>query len=211
MINLSQNFKLILIRHGESLANLDSHLIGGRSPETILSSKGEIQAAKLGKYFAKIGQKLDLVYASPLVRCHQTAKLCLENYDQELISKIKFDERLIEFSQGNFEGKLRSEIYSLETQSLINKQKTWFRPPSGESLRMLKNRATDFLETEIMNKFWQKELGNELGDILEKGLENELGNLESLEKIKQEKKSENENSEQKPLLFLVTECGSKCF
>ena len=157
-----KTFKLILIRHGESVANLDSHLIGGRSPETILSSKGEIQAANLGKYFQKKFQgaeKLDVIYASPLVRCEQTAKICLENFKPELTDKIKFDERLIEFSQGDFEGKLRSQIYTLETQNLINKQKTWFCPPNGESLRMLKNRATNFLETEIMNKFWQNELG----------------------------------------------------
>jgi hypothetical protein len=32
-----KTLKLILIRHGESLVNLDSHLIGGQSPETRLA------------------------------------------------------------------------------------------------------------------------------------------------------------------------------
>ena len=67
-----KTFKLILIRHGESLANLDSHLIGGRSPETILSSKGEIQAANLGKYFQKkfleTGENFDVIYSSPFAK-----------------------------------------------------------------------------------------------------------------------------------------------
>lgn len=157
-----KTFKLILIRHGESIANLDSHLIGGRSPETKLSPKGEIQAANLGKYFQKKFQeteKLDVIYSSPLIRCEQTAKICLENYNLELIEKIQFDDRLIEFSQGEWEGKIRNEIYTLENQNLINKQKTWFTPPNGESLRMLKNRATNFLE-EIMQKYWPNELEN---------------------------------------------------
>jgi len=78
-----KTFKLILIRHGESLANLDSHLIGGRSPETILSSKGEMQAANLGKYFQKkfleTGENFDVIYSSPFIRCEQTAKICLQN------------------------------------------------------------------------------------------------------------------------------------
>ena len=69
-----KTFKLILIRHGESVANLDSHLIGGRSPETKLSPKGEMQGTKLGKYFQKkfleTGQNFDVIYSSPLVRCH---------------------------------------------------------------------------------------------------------------------------------------------
>jgi len=106
---------------------------------------------------------------------------------------IIFDERLVEFSQGNWEGKPRNEIYTLEVQNLINKQKTCFRPPGGKSLRMLKNRATNFLETEIMNKFWQNDLESELVNLendLGKGFENELVNLESLEKIRQEKNSE---------------------
>lgn len=195
MTNLHQSFKLILIRHGESLANLDSHLIGGRSPKTKLSKKGETQAANLGKYFLKTGQKLDLIYSSPLIRCDQTAKICLENCQPDLVSKIKFDDRLIEFSQGDFEGKPRKEVYTLENQNLINKQKTWFRPPSGESLRMLKNRATDFLETEIMNKFWQNKLGNNL----ENESENEFEILEILEKTKQQENSESENSGQQTI------------
>lgn len=176
----NKNFKLILIRHGESLANLEPSLIGGRSPQTRLSPKGELQAANLGKYLQKLfeqtNQKIDLIYSSPLIRCTQTAKLCLSEYDPVLspvlIDKICFDERLIEFSQGEWENKVRGEIYTLETQNLINKQKTWFCPPGAESLRMLKNRSTNFLETKILTKFGQNELEVELQNKLENELEN---------------------------------------
>jgi broad specificity phosphatase PhoE len=178
---MSKSFKLILVRHGESLANLQTELIGGRSPKAVLSSKGEIQAANLGKYFQKkfleTGQNFDVIYSSPLVRCEQTAKICLQNSPfqkgwtqsgrgilnspKTTIPKIILDERLIEFSQGDWEGKLRKDIYSLATQNLINKQKTWFCPPNGESLRMLKNRATDFLGSQILDKFYSGDLNDQ--------------------------------------------------
>ena len=216
--NKLKTFKLILVRHGESVANLQSELIGGRSPEAKLSPKGEQQAINLGKHFLKIGQKLDVIYSSPLVRCEQTAKLCLKMFDfntdnshfakgcelnereisqkslpkspKTIIPPIILDDRLIEFSQGDWEGKLRSEIYTLEAQNLINKQKTWFKPPLGESLRMLKNRATNFLETEIMNKFWQNNLENNLEINLNRNLEN--GKLET-QKVANNSKAKNEN------------------
>ena len=190
------------------MANLQKELIGGRSPKAVLSPKGEIQAANLGKYFQKkfleTGQKLDVIYASPLVRCEQTAKICLENYHSDLISKIKFDERLTEFSQGDWEGKIRSQIYTLQTQNLINKQKSWFKPPKGESLRMLKNRATNFLETEIMNKFWQNDWEKDYQNSSEnyqENLQENLRNLQTLEEIKQEKKLENKDLEQKTIVI----------
>ncbi len=221
MKNKPKTFKLILVRHGESMANLQSHLIGGRSPMSQLSLKGEQQAMNLGKHFLKIGQKLDVIYSSPLVRSEQTARLCLEifkvntnnshfakgselteleisqkslsNSPKTIIPPIILDDRLIEFSQGDWEGKPRSKIYTLEAQNLINKQKTWFKPPSGESLRILKNRATNFLETEIMQKFWQNELENNL-EKLEKSLNRNLENDKSeTQKVANNSKTKNEN------------------
>lgn len=62
--------ELLLIRHGQSLANLDDQLQGwGDAP---LSPEGEREAALLGQH-TKLLQPLAAIYASPLRRAMQTA------------------------------------------------------------------------------------------------------------------------------------------
>jgi phosphohistidine phosphatase len=71
---------LYLIRHAEALE------IGERGitddAERPLSEHGELQAQLLGKTLQKHGIALDHLYASPLVRAHQTAELILRALDR---------------------------------------------------------------------------------------------------------------------------------
>jgi probable phosphoglycerate mutase len=146
-------FRLIFIRHAQTDANVNKHLIGGRSPMAKLSELGFEQAKDLGKGLTD--KKIDMVFCSPLIRCVQTAKTCLKAMNrEELIDKIILDDNLIEFSQGNWEGVERKEVYTLENKEIINGQKTWFNPPKGESLRRLKIRASLFLHNQIMDSYF---------------------------------------------------------
>ena len=62
--------KLILIRHGQSLAN-ERNLFAGHS-DFDLSSLGHTQAALAAEYLAKC-ERIDAIYASDLLRAYHTA------------------------------------------------------------------------------------------------------------------------------------------
>ncbi|KAL3655031.1 hypothetical protein CASFOL_000817 [Castilleja foliolosa] len=63
---------------------------------------------------------------------------------------IQSSEALIEMSQGHWEGCHRSEIYTPETLSLMEKFQPDFSAPSGESLRQVEFRMVQFLNSTIM-------------------------------------------------------------
>lgn len=68
---------LWLIRHGESLGNLD-----GSEADTALSPRGRLQAGALATAFA--GHRFDRVLSSPLQRARETAALALPDHPVEL-------------------------------------------------------------------------------------------------------------------------------
>ena len=90
---------IYIVRHGQTNLNVEGRY-GGRI-DTPLNKEGIAQAKKLKEKFKNI--KLDIVITSPLIRTIQTAN--------EITSKEKItDERIIERSNGDLEGKLKSEI-----------------------------------------------------------------------------------------------------
>ncbi|MGI9324463.1 MAG: histidine phosphatase family protein [Pseudomonadales bacterium] len=64
---------LILVRHGQIEANRDGHWHG--STDSPLLAKGERQARRTGRYFARRRTPLSAIYTSPLARCQTTANL----------------------------------------------------------------------------------------------------------------------------------------
>lgn len=100
---------IYLIRHGETTFNVAGYdIIGGRSPEIQLTSKGIIQAIDLGKYL-KEKVFFDQVYCSTAERAIWTAKYCLKGMEVDL--PIIQNENLLEQCQGDWEKKSRSTIY----------------------------------------------------------------------------------------------------
>ena len=90
---------IYIVRHGQTNWNIEGRY-GGRI-DTPLNEEGIAQAKKLKEKFKNI--KLDVVITSPLIRTIQTAN--------EITNKEKItDERIIERSNGDLEGKLKSEI-----------------------------------------------------------------------------------------------------
>ncbi|CAI9111610.1 OLC1v1011870C1 [Oldenlandia corymbosa var. corymbosa] len=141
--------QVFLISHGECLMNLRPDLISGRSPEAALTPNGKRQARALAVFFKSQGVRFNAVYSSPLDRARATAALlCQElNFSEE---QIQSSDALMEMSQGHWEGCHRSEIYTAETLSLMDRLQPDFAAPSGESLRQVEFRMVQFLNGTIL-------------------------------------------------------------
>ena len=88
--------KVYIVRHGQTDWNVQ-HKAQGRS-DIPLNETGRRQAEELRDKIKDI--KFDAVYASPLKRARETAEIATDGE-----YKIVFDDRLMERSFGDFEGK----------------------------------------------------------------------------------------------------------
>lgn len=134
---------LVLIRHAESEMNaLFPHLIGGRSNHTPLTEKGILQATKLGQRFKIQKPDFAAVYASPAVRTQSTARVAHDAWGVE--ADLLTDDRLQEVSQGDWEGKLRSDYHTAAVVAKIIELKGHHKAPNGESQFDVEARMMDF-------------------------------------------------------------------
>lgn len=92
--------ELVLIRHGATKSNLEHRYLGQTDEE--LSAEGR---AELENFREKgIYPKVDGIFASPMKRCRETAKLLYPAVEQRLIDEWK------EMDFGEFEGKNYLEL-----------------------------------------------------------------------------------------------------
>jgi broad specificity phosphatase PhoE len=150
MIHEKTNLDIYLIRHGESVVNQNAHLIAGRNPETPLSIHGEEQAIKLGQKFQREGTIFDYAFTSPLIRSKQTAVLALDQM-RFPVDELQEVPEIMEFSQGDWENRLRSDVYTSETLRYINTKGPLFVPPNGESLAMTEYRVSGWLLNQVLH------------------------------------------------------------
>jgi len=124
--------QLFFIRHGQTKANIDGILTG--TIETDLTQKGIEDAKKLAQ---ELTEKFNYYYCSPLKRTQQTLNAIKGDVE------FFIDERIIEVSTGDWEGKLKTELpeekYNLYKKGLFN-------PPNGEDLEKVDKRIKSFLE-----------------------------------------------------------------
>lgn len=90
---------IYIVRHGQTDYNVEGRYAGRIDVE--LNETGKNQAKQIYEKLEDI--KFDIVFSSPLKRAYDTAKTIT---NKEIIK----DERLIERSNGELEGKLKSEI-----------------------------------------------------------------------------------------------------
>ena len=133
-----------LFRHAESMANVDRHLIGGRSNESELSELGVQQSQKLGGYIARATIKPVAIYASPAVRTFDTALIATS--EAELDHSIKIDDRLQELSQGEWTGKDRAKLYTPKLLAEIRSKGKDFKAPGGESMNEVGERMLEAID-----------------------------------------------------------------
>lgn len=138
--------ELYLLRHGETDYNKHFILIGGRSSHLSINETGRDQCRKLGDWFRAYDYDFDQVYCSTSNRAKQTLDGLKLEMDSAL---IHCSEQLEELSQGQWEGKKRSEIYTKEQESEIQADCYRFKAPGGESQWEVELRMYDAMEKMI--------------------------------------------------------------
>lgn len=120
--------KLVLIRHGQSLWNLENKFTGWTDIK--LSAEGITEAKKAGLLLKENNFKFDIAYTSTLVRATQTLDIILEELNQSNI-EIKSNYKLNERHYGALQGLNKEEtaqIYGLK-QVQIWRRSANIRPP----------------------------------------------------------------------------------
>ncbi|MCB9639367.1 MAG: histidine phosphatase family protein [Myxococcales bacterium] len=145
---------LYLIRHGESQANVEiAHRVGGSSPESPLTKRGEKQARRVGHRLVSEGLSFDRVFSSTAVRAVETARLITHElgYAFEDVQQIP---TLGEIHMGSWEGQPREKIYQPHILAQIKEDPWGFAPPGGESQRDVEMRMLSWVE-ETLLPGWQ--------------------------------------------------------
>jgi broad specificity phosphatase PhoE len=100
----NREFKLVLLRHGESMGNAQG-LIQGQSDHP-LTEKGLDQARALADYWNTNLVHFDLIVSSPLLRASQTAEII----SQKINAPIEYDSQWMERKFGSIENHSFSDI-----------------------------------------------------------------------------------------------------
>lgn len=132
-------------RHAESSHNLEQpHLICGRNNHIPLTPYGEQQARDLGAYLQQTNYVPDMIFSSGAVRADTTARLAslTAGYDMAITP----DARLLEVSQGPYEGRPRDKVYSPEVVAAYNLTTLHGKLPGTESILDTQLRMLGFLD-----------------------------------------------------------------
>jgi len=135
--------RILFVRHGQTDWNTIRRVQGRTDIE--LNDLGKKQASVVREKLS--GEKIDLIISSPLKRAMQTAQIINENRQ----IPITFDDRIIERSFGDFEGKIASDINAndLWNYNLIGSNKTI------EPIKDFVARVFDFID-DLKNKYFDK-------------------------------------------------------
>jgi 2,3-bisphosphoglycerate-dependent phosphoglycerate mutase len=137
--------KLVLIRHGQSLWNLENRFTGWI--DVPLTDQGRDEARRAGKLIADI--RFDVAYTSALARAQETLQLVLESAGQK--PPVIRDRALNERDYGDLSGLNKAETAQRYGEEQV---KVWRRsydvpPPNGESLELTAKRTLPFYDRAI--------------------------------------------------------------
>jgi probable phosphoglycerate mutase len=119
--------RIFLVRHGSTLLTAEDRFAG--ETDVALADEGREQARRLATRLGS--QPIAAIYASPLQRCAETARLLAEPHQLAVQTRAEFRE----MSHGHWEGLKRSEVeanYPDEFAAWENDPYT-FAPQGGES------------------------------------------------------------------------------
>ena len=121
--------KLVLVRHGQSMWNLENRFTGWTDVE--LSEQGIKEAKEAGKILKEKGFNFDVAYTSVLKRANDTLKYILEELGEQDIP-VKKSWRLNERHYGALQGLNKDETKEKygEEQVLLWRRSTDVRPPA---------------------------------------------------------------------------------
>lgn len=138
--------QLILIRHGQSVYNLENRFTGNL--DVPLTPLGEEEAHSAG--IKIINFRFDIAYTSMLVRAWETLRIILEEIKQTDIPIIKnaaLDERMY----GSLQGLNKAETALKYGDAQVEQWRRSYevRPPEGESLHDTYNRTVPYYQQDI--------------------------------------------------------------
>lgn len=97
--------ELLIVRHGESVANAEGRMQGQR--DYPLSELGQQQASSLGRFLRGAGYRFDASYTSPLTRARATALALTSALG---LPDAELEPELAELNAGQLQGLTRAEI-----------------------------------------------------------------------------------------------------
>lgn len=136
--------EIILVRHGETAFNA-SETFRGRV-DVPLNETGLKQAKLLGDHLA--GEKIDIVYSSPLQRAVKTAEAIADPHKL----KVNITESLNDLDYGEWQGLTLAEVkekYEEIYQDWLDTPEQ-VRLPGGESLEDVKKRVLPFVQDVVV-------------------------------------------------------------
>lgn len=137
---------LILVRHGQSVYNLENRFTGNL--DINLTKLGEQEALNAGDKLLNF--KFDLAYTSTLIKAQESLNIILKEIHQTDCIVIQND-ALNERNYGNLQGLNKDEIIAKFGQEQVDIWRRSYetRPPDGESLEDTFNRTIPFYKQVI--------------------------------------------------------------
>lgn len=151
-----KKIRLILIRHGQTLANKKMLLQG--ASDGPLTSLGTQQAKILGEHLRAF--QIDHLISSDLIRAVRTAEAVARHQDLE----IEVTPLAREWNCGIWDGKTAQEFLSMLAES--GKPVSAFEPEGGETLAEVRQRACDLIEKIISSHSGETVAVSSHGDFL---------------------------------------------
>ena len=135
-------YHIYLFRHGETFYNKNKRFCGRKNSR--LTDFGKNQVKLLAKKVKD--KKFDVAFMSSLSRSSDSLKILLQYHPE--CKRIIVDDRLIERSYGNLEGKYHKTIIKEYGKKQFD---IWHRsydvpPPGGESIKMVEKRVISFIK-----------------------------------------------------------------
>lgn len=137
---------LVLLRHGQSVWNMENRFTGFTDVE--LSAQGEAEAKAAGEKIKNL--PLDHVFTSTLKRAYMTAALALDAAGQSNAPQTRHDD-LRERDYGDLTGLNKDDMRAKygEEQVHIWRRSYDVRPPNGESLQDVVARVEPYYRAHI--------------------------------------------------------------
>jgi probable phosphoglycerate mutase len=146
--------KLLLIRHGQSLGNLEGRMEGWAS--TGLTPEGWCQARRLGQRLAREGWQPTHAYCSPLKRATETWHGLWSAFNQErrqashpaLDIPLRLEDNLKEYNNGVLAGLTWAEAQERypDLCHALEQSPDWLPIPQAETPTMGRQRAQGFID-----------------------------------------------------------------
>jgi len=124
---------VLLIRHGQSVANAQG-VLAGRAPGVHLDENGQKSAAELAIHLGAL--PIVKVLVSPLERTQQTADLIFADR-----FPVEIESRITECDYGDWQGRLLSELATETLWKTVQNEPDQMIFPNGESMQQMSDRA----------------------------------------------------------------------